>query len=67
MCTNLQYLFYKRASFLENAENERSYFSKFKNSMRAKKCEKLIRNELKKNNRSFLTTSYECFPCELIN
>lgn len=67
MSTNLQDLFYKRASCIENAENGHSYFSKFKNSMRAKKCEKLIRNELKKNNRSFLTTSYDCFPSELIN
>lgn len=67
MCKNLQTLFYQRANYLENAENSTTYFSKFKCSLRAKKCEKQIRNELRKDNRSILTTTYDCFPCELIN
>lgn len=67
MCKkNLQSLFYQRANCLENAENASSYVSKFTCSLRAKKCEKEIRNEFKKNNREILTTSYDCFPCELI-
>lgn len=67
MCKNLQNLFYQRANYLENAENSASYFTKIKCSLRAKKCEKQIRNEFNKDNRDILTTSYDCFPCELIN
>ena len=65
MCKNLQSLFYQRANLIQNAENASSNFSKFASSLRAKKCEKEIINEFKKDNRKILQTSYDCFPCEL--